>query len=230
MRLCRLCESKTSVVFKNTRHFFACTNCGLIFSDCPLPEQEKQAHYTGQYDNGFNWENEARYFTKFLPAEKISYKILDYGSGGGHLANELRKTGYDIDCYEPMFHGEFDMLQHYGAYDFIILNEVIEHVEHLKNILENINYSLKPGGQVLIKTMVTDGLISDPYNFEYNFKEWWYKDDLTHISFFSSITFEYICANMFSAFKIIRQDVLSILLQKRIIKDVSAKPPFAQET
>ncbi len=28
-----------------------------------------------------------------------------------------------------------------------------------------------------------------------SFKNWWYKDDPTHISFFSFLTFDYICNN-----------------------------------
>lgn len=217
MRSCRLCEGQTSVVFKDTRVFFACTTCGLIFSDCHLTEQEKQAHYIGQYNNGFNWEHEACYFINFFPRGKKDLKILDYGSGGGYLANELKNVGYAVDCYEPMFHGEFNRSQNSGLYDFLILNEVIEHVEDLISVLNNIYYSLKLGGQVLIKTAITDNIISDPYNFEHNFREWWYKDDLTHISFFSTLTYEFICANMFTSFEIVQQDILSVLLQKRII-------------
>ena len=79
------------------------------------------------------------------------------------------------------------------AYDIIIMNEVVEHLEDI-NITFDIIYSvLALNGVVFIKTLLTDRIINDPENFKESFTRWWYKDDPTHISFFSFLTIEYIC-------------------------------------
>lgn len=151
-----------------------------------------------------------------LTLDRSNIKILDYGSGGGFLARELRNSGLNVECYEPMLDGAFCKEAHIKKYDILILNEVIEHIDQLLITFSNIYDSLIDGGSVLIKTMVTDSILTDPYNFSYNFRHWWYKDDPTHVSFFSSLTFEYICSNIFPDLTITKQDHYSNILQKNI--------------
>jgi 2-polyprenyl-3-methyl-5-hydroxy-6-metoxy-1,4-benzoquinol methylase len=198
MRPCRLCQNPSQIIFEDVRPFYACNVCGLIFSDCLLSAEEVEKHYKDQYQNEWDWGNEAEVFVLWLKnfrgtAPSLSLSILDYGSGGGLLAEALRKVGFKVDCYEPMLHGDFNRESYSEAYDIIILNEVIEHLEDINKTLDIVYNVLADNGVVFIKTNLTDKLINNPLNFQKLFKGWWYKDDPTHISFFSFLTIEYIC-------------------------------------
>lgn len=212
MRLCRLCSTPATILFKDSRSFYFCGTCGLIFTDCPLTNEDKIKHYQSQFDNDFNWKAEAKGFEPLFHKNSGDYRIFDYGSGSGKLGSALRDLGYDVDCYEPMFDGEFTSRNLYGKYDFIILNEVIEHIENLKSVLTDIHYLLGSNGRALIKTFLTDEIINDPSNASDIFANWWYKNDMTHISFFSLITFEYICNRLFPDLKIIFHNRFSVVL------------------
>jgi SAM-dependent methyltransferase len=198
MRLCRICRNPSYPVFEDTRPFFACNVCGLIFSDCLLSPEAVEKHYKDQHDNPFDWMKEANGFVELLKNAGISVplmssSILDYGSGSGSLTEALKKIGFKVDCYEPMLHGEFNRKSYAESYDVIILNEVVEHLEDINKTLDIIYSVLAPNGVVFFKTLLTDQIINDPENFKESFKRWWYKDDPTHISFFSILTIEYIC-------------------------------------
>jgi len=198
MRTCRLCHHPAHLVFEEVRPFFACNVCGLIFSDCFISAEAIEKHYKDQHNNVFNWKKEAGFFIEWLknlewslPLSSLSF--LDYGSGGGFLTEELRRMGYAVDCYEPMLHGEFNPNKYSKAYDVIIMNEVVEHLEDINKTLDIIYSLLADNGVVIIKTLLTDRIINDPENFKESFTRWWYKDDPTHISFFNFMTIEYLC-------------------------------------
>jgi SAM-dependent methyltransferase len=198
MRPCRICRNPSYPVFEDTRPFFACNVCGLIFSDCIISPEAVEKHYKDQHVNPFDWMKEANGFVEWIKnagfsVPLLSLSILDYGSGSGLLTEALRKIGFKVDCYEPMVHGEFDFSNYSQSYDAIILNEVVEHLEDINQILDIVYKVLAADGIVIIKTLLTDQIINDPENFKGLFTRWWYKDDPTHISFFSFLTIDYIC-------------------------------------
>jgi SAM-dependent methyltransferase len=198
MRTCRLCNHPAQLVFEDVRPFFACNVCGLIFSDCFISAEAVEKHYTDQHKNTFDWDQEANGFVEAikklgLESPLSSLSILDYGSGSGLLAEALRKAGFNVDCYEPMIHGEFNAQNYSKAYDVIILNEVVEHLEDINKTLDIIYNLLPIKGVVFIKTLLTDPIVNHPENFKALFSAWWYKDDPTHISFFNLLTIDYIC-------------------------------------
>jgi SAM-dependent methyltransferase len=198
VRPCRICRNPSYLVFEDTRSFFACNVCGLIFSDCLISPEAVEKHYKDQHSNTFDWMKEANGFMESLrnmgsAVPLMSQSILDYGSGSGLLSEAFRKIGFKVDGYEPMLHGEFNRESYSETYDVIILNEVIEHLEDINKTLDIIYNLMAANGVVFIKTLLTDQIINDPKNFEESFKRWWYKDDPTHISFFSFLTIEYLC-------------------------------------
>ncbi|MGA1869595.1 MAG: class I SAM-dependent methyltransferase [bacterium] len=80
------------------------------------------------------------------------HKILDYGCGSGALAKELKKLGYNVkafDKYTPRLNDQQLLEQ---KYDFIILQDVIEHVEEPKKLLDELYSFLNPGGKLFIGT------------------------------------------------------------------------------
>ena len=198
MRTCRLCHNPAQLVFEDVRPFFACNFCGLIFTDCFLSVEAVEKHYKDQHGNPFDWMAEAQVFVGWLknmgiPVPLLDSSILDYGSGSGLLTEAFRKIGFKADGYEPMLHGAFNPANYSRAYDVIILNEVVEHLDDINQTLDIVYSVLAANGVIIIKTLLTDRLINDPENFKESFVGWWYKDDPTHISFFSFLTIEYLC-------------------------------------
>jgi SAM-dependent methyltransferase len=96
-------------------------------------------------------------------------RVLDYGCGAGQIVDELRKRrvnafGCDVfygggDCSKsvhPKFFGSFiKRMENYiipfdsDLFDFVINNQVMEHVENFDTVLSEIRRVLKPGGVVL---------------------------------------------------------------------------------
>ena len=76
---------------------------------------------------------------------------------------------------------------------YLFLSEAvvdIEGIEYLSNVweeLQELEKILKPEGIIVVSTGLTNSFIDLPDAVE-QFKEWWYKDDPTHISFFCNQT------------------------------------------
>ena len=109
-------------------------------------------------------------YLKHLPENKDK-KIIDVACGLGHTLNSLKENKYtDIEgidisvecvnfCQKKGFSvKEVDASNFFqdkeGVYDFIIMNDIIEHIEKDKiiSLLSNIRKSLKDGGKLIIKT------------------------------------------------------------------------------
>ncbi|HEX9113642.1 MAG TPA: class I SAM-dependent methyltransferase, partial [Nitrospirota bacterium] len=69
-------------------------------------------------------------------------------------------------------------------YDFITASEVVEHLREPRKELDRLWQCLKPGGTlgIMTKFVVDKG----------TFPEWHYKNDRTHICFFSQPTFTWL--------------------------------------
>jgi glycosyltransferase involved in cell wall biosynthesis len=193
-RHCRICDKHAYMVFEDSRPFYLCNNCGLIFSDCSLSQEEIKKHYQSQYANNFDWNKEAKALLEVVRFAVTPRKIFDFGSGSGLLADAFRSMGCEVDNYEPMFHGDFRAENYNNSSDLVILNEVIEHIEDVLKTFDNVYSVTRPGGIIFIKTLTTDAIVNESNKFQELFNNWWYKDDQTHVSFFCQRTFEYICA------------------------------------
>lgn len=215
-RNCRLCHATATFFYSNSRPFFICPTCGLIFSDNPLSNEVCEEHYCKQHDTEFDYSGYAQKILTLVGNRVALTRILDFGSGAGRLAEAFRNMGYAIDCYEPMVDGEFNLERYPYEYDLVIANEVIEHVSDIIDFFDTLNLVCRAGGILYISTLTSDSMINDPHHFTERFSTWWYKDDLTHISFFNLNTFEYICGlEQKYDFQIIGYGVNGILLQKK---------------
>lgn len=193
-RPCRICNTPAFLVFEDIRSFYACKNCRLIFTENILSLYETKKHYQGQYVTIVDWHKEAGALLEIVSFAVTPQKIFDFGSGSGALTAAFRSMGLEVGNYEPMLHGEFRAEYYADDYDLVILNEVIEHVEDVMQLIYNVSSITKPGSVIFISTRMTDEIINDHGKFQETFSNWWYKDDLTHVSFFCQRTFELICA------------------------------------
>jgi hypothetical protein len=192
---CPLCYSL------DTHHYFEdkmrsyrnCSVCQLIF----VPEQY---HVTNQvekeiYDlhqNSPEDEGYRGFLNKLLIplSQKLTPQAhgLDFGCGSGPTIKPmLEAQGFKVDNYDIYYYKQEKLLL--KKYDFITTTEAIEHFNQPRKELELLDSLLRSGGYLGIMT-------KRPTNLE-AFSRWHYKNDQTHICFFSEKTFYWI-ANLFN--------------------------------
>lgn len=206
---CPLCESSETFLFYKAaepQEFWRCQECEFIF--VPLKfhlssEQEKSRYQTHQnniddpgYQNFLMPAAEA--VEKFCPAPA---RGLDFGCGPGPaLVAMLERRGYEMKGYDPFFFPDTKLLER--RYDFVTATEVLEHLREPRKVLEKLS---KLADTFVIMT----ALLSDPDDFA----NWYYKNDPTHISFFSKASLRWV-SNFLHA-KIISVTSRLVVLERR---------------
>jgi SAM-dependent methyltransferase len=125
---------------------------------------------------------------------------LDFGCGPGPaLAHMLREAGFDVALYDRFFYPD-DSVLHARRYAFISATEVVEHLHQPGHELERLWSLLQPGGWLGIMTK----LVSD----QTAFANWHYKNDPTHVCFFSADTWRWWAGEHDASLEIIGADVI----------------------
>ena len=108
-------------------------------------------------------------------------RILDYGSGSGQFAKEMRRLGFQhVDSYDPLS----SPAESCGTYDLITCFEVIEHSPNPLMLLADMCAKLSNGGTIIIGQTLQPGNIDDVGG------RWWYVAPRNgHVSFFAEETF-----------------------------------------
>jgi len=173
---------------EETRSYAHCRQCDLVFvlrQYLPSPQEEK-----ARYDTHQNEVNDSRY-RDFLSrlhkplVEKLSVgmKGLDYGCGPGPaLAHMFRESGFEMFTYDPIYAKDDQALNR--SYDFITCTETAEHFHFPGNELKTLNGLLNPRGWL--------GVMTERLEDWNQFPQWYYKNDPTHVSFYSRTTFEWV--------------------------------------
>lgn len=188
---CPLCHHPTafhSFYVNNAREFYRCERCFLIY--VPSVYHLSPAEEKAEYDKHQNSPDDAGY-RKFLSRlyhpvlERIvpGSEGLDFGSGPGPtLSHMFEEAGCRVNIYDPFYAPDKTNLSR--EYDFITASEVLEHCHNTAEDLDLLWSLLKEGGWLGIMT----GMALD----KGAFTTWRYKDDLTHVRFFSKQTMEWI--------------------------------------
>lgn len=208
---CPLCDGGDVLEFlqDSRRQYLQCRACQLVFVPAAqflTPQQEKaeyDLHQNEADDPGYR-----RFLSRlFLPMEprlKPASQGLDFGSGPGPtLSLMFEETGHSVALYDPFYARQPAVLE--TAYDFITATEVVEHLHQPGRELERLWRILKPGGHLGIMTK----LVLD----RQAFARWHYKNDLTHVCFYSRGTFEWLAARWQAEIDFVAKD--AIILRKR---------------
>jgi hypothetical protein len=128
---------------------------------------------------------------------------LDFGSGPGPtLSVMFTELGHRMTIYDPYFSPAPHVFE--KQYDFSTASEVVEHLRRPESDLNRLWAGLRPGGWLGIMTKLALG--------ETAFARWHYKNDPTHIIFFSRATFEWLAENWQARLIFVGRDV--VLIQK----------------
>ncbi len=208
---CPLCQQVTRFCCRDRRRpYYHCDRCGMVHVAAPwhLSAVDERA----QYDLHDNQADDPAY-RQFLSrlAEPLLARLpagaegLDFGCGTGPaLAVMLREKGHPIALYDLYYAPDISVFER--QWDFITSSEVVEHLAHPDAELQRLWQCLKPGGWLGIMTKRVTDLAA--------FTRWHYKNDPTHISFFSQQSFDWLAERWHARLEVVGDDV--VLLQKPI--------------
>ena len=141
----------------------------------------------------------SRLSTPLLARLQMDSAGLDYGCGPGPLlASMLTRRGHRVKTYDPYYANHPQNLQQ--SYDFITCTEVVEHFRRPGREFQRLFAMLKPLGLLAIMTK----LVIDAEAFG----RWHYKNDPTHISFFSTETMQWLAQLYQCRVEFIGKDVI----------------------
>lgn len=203
---CPLCGYSRSLLFTrdSRREYYRCEQCALVWvpKHYRLSAEAEKAEYD-LHDN----QPEDPGYQKFLSrlANPLMEGLapdsrgLDFGCGPGPaLAQMLEKAGHKLSLYDHFYFPHSNVLQQ--RYDFICATEVVEHLHQPGEVLTQLWSLLEPGGALGIMTK----LVLD----KKAFGTWHYKNDPTHVCFFSCSTFDWLAREFNAELEFIGTDVI----------------------
>ena len=210
---CPLCgHSHIEFYHQDTkRHYWQCLACDLVFVDSTqrpsllTEKSEYDLHQNTPEDEGY-----IRFLSRvsepLLAAVERPAKGLDFGCGPTPvLSMLLNQSGLATTYYDPIYYPDESYLHCESSLDFIVCTEAIEHFHNPHIELAKLDRILKPHGLLAI---MTKRVLSKE-----KFKNWHYKNDQTHVSFFSLKTFEFIADRFQYTLDVVSADV--VFLRKR---------------
>lgn len=192
---CTLCKSplQKQIHVENSHRFFECESCFAIvrgkesFLNKEAELQRYQCHNNDVDDpryQQFVSPITKSIVTDFLPQNTLG---LDFGAGTGPVITKmLNQKGYQLNLYDPFFHPNPAALN--CTYDYIICCEVIEHFYNPHNEFQMLKKLLKPHGKLYCMT--------DIYKHHTPFSKWYYKNDPTHVIFYTPKSLQWIQQNI----------------------------------
>ena len=207
--VCPLCANGATERFycDRKREFFQCLECDLVFVPPEFrlsPEAEKARydfHQQSLTDSGYRdflnrlfqpltralreRPRECGAVTEGNGKTKLSpgARGLDFGCGQEPTLSVLfKEAGCACDNYDLHFANDPAVLE--KQYDFLTCSETMEHFSRPHEEFERFLKLVKPGGWIGIMTQLRDS--APP------FEKWFYKDDATHVCFFSRKTFQWL--------------------------------------
>lgn len=188
---CPLCASSGISCFESGRdlkRYARCDACDFIWM---LPESRLKAEAErAQYSQHQNDPGDPNY-RAFLGRlwEPLKGRLvpgacgLDYGSGPGPTLHLMaQESGFGCKHYDPYFNRDDSVFGQ--RYDFITCSETAEHFYHPEQEFKKLTSLLKPGGWL--------GIMTSRYHDGLDFDTWHYRNDPTHVAFYSDRSFEFI--------------------------------------
>ncbi|MDP5292939.1 class I SAM-dependent methyltransferase [Oceanimonas sp. CHS3-5] len=206
---CPLCDFPDHALFhQDRRRYHQCARCRLIFVEPGqrLTHEAEKAEYD-LHDNDPQDGGYRRFLSRL--ATPLTARLapgsegLDFGCGPGPaLAAMLNEAGFAVTTYDPYYADRPERLQR--QYDFVTCTEAIEHFYFPGREWQRLLAMIRPGGWL--------GLMTKLARDQAAFATWHYKQDPTHVCFFSRDTFLWLAERDGLGIEFVGADV--ILLHK----------------
>ena len=208
--VCPLCGEREIGYYHRDRRrdYWQCQTCQLVFVP-PAQRLDAEAE-KAQYDLHNN-DAEDEGYRRFLNrlCAPLSQRLkeaaidgaqgLDFGSGPGPTLHRMMiERGFECEHYDVFYHPDdcvFDK-----RYHFMTSTEVVEHLYHPGEVLNRLWDLLLPEGYLGLMTKRVIDLNA--------FKTWHYKNDPTHVCFFSEATFHWLAQQWHAEYELIDKDVV----------------------
>ncbi|HKK58996.1 MAG TPA: class I SAM-dependent methyltransferase [Salinivirga sp.] len=204
--LCPLCENHDVHFFaedKNKRYKH-CNVCDLVFVEEDfLPDQTEEKLRYDEHQNTIEDKGYVAFLSRIIQPLQSHLNEnaigLDFGSGPNPvLAKILKDKGYEMEIYDPYFAPDLKVFDR--KYDFITATEVVEHMHNPAEDYKRMFSVLEKEGVLALMTKLRTPDI--------NFTTWHYKNDLTHVSFYSPKTVQWIGNQFHRKAEIILPDLI----------------------
>jgi len=214
MYRCKICLEVTQTIRDNKKNitYYRCQNCGFIaLEEHAIVNSLREKEHYAKHNNSFECSGYVKMFELFIeeavqPYLNLVTKVLDFGCGHTPvLAELLKRKGLEVDIYDYYFYPE--KVYETTTYDLIVSTEVFEHLKEPLVVLKKLVNSLNKDGYIILMTQF-------PQKSDIEFLEWWYRRDITHISFFSPKSFDIMAEKVgLKVEKIINSNI--VVFQKR---------------
>lgn len=191
------------------RLYLQCGQCDLVFVDKSnqlSAEQEKSEYDLHQNipdDPGYR-KFLSRLYLPMLERLQKGAEGLDFGCGPGPtLPIMLTEAGFNMSQYDPYYFKDPSVLNR--CYDFITATEVVEHLYEPGKVFRELWSMLPTGGCLGLMTKLLEDVNA--------FSNWHYKNDPSHVCFYSRVCFKNIATMLNADLSIMGKDV--IILSKR---------------
>jgi hypothetical protein len=190
---CKVCKTPCTDAGRDQRRaYMRCGACGSRYVPPAYwltPAREKQRY--ALHDNSLANDGYMRYLGAVADTVERCVepgaRALDYGSGPARaLETILRGRGFDAASFDPLY--DIGPASLSRRWDIVVICEVIEHVRDIDSMLKRLRPLLHAESVLLIHTRTIDS-VND-------FMRWWYKEDPTHINFFSRAALRGICESL----------------------------------
>ncbi len=211
MSQCPLCKELNPRHYHTDkkRDYFQCIRCKLVFVPAAqrLDSESEKAIYDQHQNSPFD-EGYRRFLSRF--ADPLIERLtpgccgLDFGCGPGPaLSVMLQESGFKMSLYDIYYYPEKPVLE--KRYPFLTATEVIEHLYNPAEVWSLWLRLVEPGGWIGVMTKLVKNAAA--------FSKWHYKNDQTHVCFYSRDTFRYLAERDQLELEFVGNDV--ILLRKR---------------
>jgi SAM-dependent methyltransferase len=187
--ICLLCQTESTLFIDyKTRLYYECPNCkGVFMNPSQFMSFENEKKHYAQHNNDVNDKGYQNFVSPITNSILKEYtpkeKGLDFGAGtGSAISKVLTDNHFQISQYDPYFHNFPKLLE--SQYDYIACCEVVEHFHHPHKEFKLLNKLLLPKGKLFLMTHLYEPTI--------DFRNWYYKNDTTHVFIYQKETMEYI--------------------------------------
>lgn len=202
---CLLCSSENHEFFfkDKFRAYRRCNVCSIIFvpKEFHVSKKSEKARYE-EHNNNADDPGYRQFLERITKPIKERFakgaKGLDFGCGTTTLlADILEDDGFEMEVFDPFYKKDQSVLD--KRYDFIVSTEVIEHLNNPLQEIKMLRSMSNKNGLIAIMTQ--------PFDDSIDFKTWHYKNDRTHIGFYSIETFDWLANELGVKYAQVEHDI-----------------------